>query len=295
MSGKGGTGKSAVGVGLARALARRGKRVLIVEIDAPRANLPIYFGKAITATPTPLAPRIEGCNIDFFAALTAYVQSVVPVKAIVGLILRNSVVRIFLTATPGARELVLLSRIWEFSLDPRWDHVIVDLPASGHTLALMRCPFLARRTFARGPLRNRADQIVERFVDPDVAALYFCALPGEMPINETIETRAMLVELGMPTVGGAFLNRYPDESWTPEERAMLEELAAEARGGFASPAVVAAAEAALETRQNQELAEEGLERLLGVFGAGHVGRLPVLPGTPSQVADAVSLIIAEWL
>ena len=267
--------------------------MLIVEIDAPRPNLPNYFGGEIDAQPRKLGRRIDGCNIDFFSALRSYVESVVPVKRVVGLILKNRVVRIFLTATPGARELVLLSRIWEFSWDPRWDHIIVDLPASGHALALMRCPFLAKNTFARGPLRKRADEIIERFVDPGVAGLYFCALPGEMPINETLETRDQLVELGMPSIGGVFLNQYPDESFTDDERALMGELST--RVDDVPVAVQAAVESAIETRRNQTVAEEGLAKLLDSFGEGYVGRLPVLPGTHSQVADAISLVISEWL
>lgn len=279
-------------MGLARALARRGKRVLIVEIDAPRPNLPNYFGGQIDAQPRKLGRRIDGCNIDFFSALRSYVESVVPVKRVVGLILKNRVVKIFLTATPGARELVLMSRLWEFSWDPRWDHIIVDLPASGHAMALMRCPTLAKRTFARGPLRKRADEIIDRFVDPSVAGLYFCALPGEMPINETLETRQQLVDLGMPQVGGVFLNQYPDESFSEEEQGLLDQVAAM---DGAPRSVGAAVESAIETRRNQVVAEEGVGKLLGAFGEGYVGRLPVLPGTHSQVADAISLIITEWL
>ena len=229
-----------------------------------------------------------------------------PAKRVVGLILRNRVVKIFLTATPGARELVLLSRVWEFSWDPRWDHIIVDLPASGHALALMRCPFLAKRTFARGPLRKRADEIIERFSDPDVAGLYFCALPGEMPINETLETRQILVGLGMPPVGGAFLNQFPDESFEHFDKDLLGELSAlfdvgegvGPNGTTQTPmptAVRAAVEAAMETRRNQTIAQDGLRRLRAVFGESLVGKLPVLPGTHSQVADAISLIITSWL
>lgn len=292
LSGKGGTGKTAISVGLARALARRGKRVLIVEIDAPRPNLPAYFGGDIGPSPRKLEKCIDGCNIDFFSALRAYVESVVPVKRVVGLILRNAVVKVFLTATPGARELVLLSRLWEFSWDPKWDHIIVDLPASGHALALMRTPSLARGTFSRGPLRKRADEIIARFEDPSVAGMYFCALPGEMPINETIETRQHIQDLGMPPIGGVFLNRFPDESFSDEEQQVLEALS---QRDDAPRVARASIEAAVETSRNQGIAEDGQRRLLEAFGDGAVGTLPVLPGTHSQVADAISLIISRWL
>jgi arsenite/tail-anchored protein-transporting ATPase len=288
LTGKGGTGKTAISVGLARALARRGKRVLLLEVDAPRPAIPSYFGGQIGYEPIAFAPRIDGANLDFFSALRSYVESVVPAKRLVGLILRNKVVRVFLGSTPGARELVLLSRIWEHSLDPRWDHIVVDLPASGHAVALFRCPYLAARTFERGPLRGRADQIIERFSDPTVAAVLFAALPGEMPINETLETCEAVRQVGLPHIGGVLLNRFPDEEFRPIDEALIDELNAD-RG---SPGNVAlAVEAARVTRREQHVAEAGIARLKEQFG-DQTAALPVLPGTHSQVADALSLMLA---
>ena len=291
LTGKGGTGKTAISVGLARALARRGKRVLLLEVDAPRPSIPSYFGGEIGYQPVVFAPRIEGANLDFFSALRSYVESVVPVKRVVGLVLRNKVVRVFLGATPGARELVLLSRIWEHSLDPRWDHIVVDLPASGHALALFRCPFLAQRTFDRGPLRSRAEQIIERFSDSSVATVLFAALPGEMPINETLETCEAVRKIGLPHVGGVLLNRFPDENFLPIDEALIDELL----DGRESPGNIAqAVEAARVTRRDQHVAEDGLTRLTEQFGE-ETAALPVLPGTHSQVADALSLVLASMV
>lgn len=285
VTGKGGTGKTAVCVGLARALARRGRRVLLLEVDAPRPNLPSYFGGKSTYEPRVLAPRIEGSNLDFDNCLASYVESVVHVRRVVKLVLRNRVVKIFLTATPGARELVLLSRVWEYSHDPRWDHLVVDLPASGHAVALFRCPFLAKRTFARGPIRTRAEELIERFSDAEVCSLLFCALPGEMPINETLETRQLILDLGLPKVGGVLLNRFPDENFTALDRQLLDQLGDDTPAG-----VHRAAEAARVTRQDQRVAEEGLTRLSEVFGADDAITLPVLPGSHDQVAEAFSLV-----
>lgn len=288
VTGKGGTGKTALSVGLARAFARRGKRVLLLEVDAPRPNLPSYFGGKIGYDPIVFAPRIEGANIDFYSALRSYVESVVPVKRVVGLVLRNRVVKIFLGATPGARELVLLSRIWEHSLDPQWDHIVVDLPASGHAVALFRCPYLARRTFERGPLRRRADQIIERFSDPSVASLLFAALPGEMPINETLETCEAVRAVGLPEIGGVFLNRFPDEEFSELDERLLDGLA---QREDCPPMVAHAVEAARVIRREQHVATEGLARLRESFGDA-TAPLPVLPGTHAQVSDALSLLLA---
>ena len=108
VTGKGGTGKTSVCVGLARALARRGKRVLILEVDAPRPNLPSYFGGKSSYEPIVLAPRIEGANIDFFGALRSYVESVVPMRRVVGMVLESGRADLFDgdAGRAGARPLV---------------------------------------------------------------------------------------------------------------------------------------------------------------------------------------------
>ena len=304
VTGKGGTGKTSVAVGIARALARKGRRVLLCEVDAPRPMLPSYFGGQIGYEPARLATRIEGSNIDFFSALRSYVESVVRVRRVVGAILKNKVVKVFLTATPGARELVLLSRLLELSHEPRWDHIVVDLPASGHALALFRTPSLARRVFARGPLRRRADEIFERFSDPDVCRVVFCALPGEMPVNETLETRQKVVDIGLPAIGGVLLNHFPDEFLMGGDVELMEVLqerifgatdavASEVEAADVPPRVRAAVEAAGETRRLQGIAVHSLERLTEVFGERDTAVLPVMPGTHSQVADSISFLLSE--
>ncbi len=278
-------------MGLARTLARRGRRVLILEIDAPRPNLPSYFGGESKYQPRVLAPRIDGANLDFNNCLRSYVESVVPVKRVVGVVLRNKVVKIFLSATPGARELVLLSRIWEHSFDPRWDHIVVDLPASGHAVALFKCPSLAQKTFARGPIFKRAGAVLERFSDPRVCTLLFASLPGEMPINETIETRQQLLDLGLPPLGGFLLNRYPDEVFTDKDNELLDALVAL----DAPPMVARAAEAAWMVRREQGIASEGLARLYDEFGKDESFTLPIVPGTHDQVAESFSLVFGVFV
>jgi len=292
VTGKGGTGKTAICVALARALARRGKRVLILEVDAPRPNLPSYFGGQPSYQPIQLAPRIDGANLDFFSALRSYVESVVPAKRVVGLVLRNKVVKVFLGATPGARELVLLSRIWEHSLDPQWDHIFVDLPASGHAVALFRTPQLAIGTFERGPLRGRADQIRERFSDPSVARVIFAALPGEMPVNETIETRAQIERIGMPAIGGVLMNRFPSEAFSQLDQDLLDHvLTLPGAPGLVPDAV----ESARVVRREQHIAQAGFDQLVEVFGKDNSLKLPTLPGMHSQVADSLSLMLVEYV
>lgn len=262
-----------------------------MEIDSPRAALPAYFGQRIEREIVAVGRGIDAVNLDFMGCLESYVQSVVPVGRVVHLILSNKVVQTFLTATPGARELVLLSRLRELSLDPRWDHIVADLPASGHALALFRTPLLAQKTFAVGPLRRRADEILDHFRRPDLAGLLFVAIPGEMPINETLETAVEALRIGWPSLLGAVLNRTPDEHFGPEGREALARIAGRADR---PAAITEALEAAAELGQ-WEISSADAERRLSEAFAGRVAVMPEVAGGTAQVGDAMGLMVGALL
>ena len=76
-------------------------------------------------------------------ALEDWLADTVKSRTIVQMILSNRVAMIFLDATPGAREIVILAKI--ISLLEEWDQVIVDLPASGHALGILQAPKTAKK------------------------------------------------------------------------------------------------------------------------------------------------------
>ena len=67
-----------------------------------------------------------------------------------------------------------------------YDQVIVDLPASGHALGILRVPGTAMQLMRSGPIYERAKQILQVFSNPRAMVL-LCALPEEMVVNETVE------------------------------------------------------------------------------------------------------------
>ena len=71
----------------------------------------------------------------------------------------------FLEATPGLKELVILSRI--VKLTQEFDQVIVDMLASGHAISLMGVPNVAIDLMRSGPIRDRADQILRALESHD--------------------------------------------------------------------------------------------------------------------------------
>src|SRR5207248_3895292 len=95
--------------------------------------------------------------------------------------------------TPGMRELLSIGKVWELAqLNRRtrgaapYDLVIVDAPATGHGVGLLRTP----RTFAEiarvGPIAHQGRTIAETIADSEFTGVIAVATPEEMPVNETM-------------------------------------------------------------------------------------------------------------
>jgi arsenite/tail-anchored protein-transporting ATPase len=292
VTGKGGTGKSSLAAALGLLSASRGQRTVVVEVDSFRPALTELLGVEPGFQPVPAGPQLWVSNATWQASLEDWLERTVPASGIVKLILNNRVVQLFLDATPGARETVLLSRI--VSLLERYDRVVVDLPASGHALSLLRVPHLARRLMRSGPIRERSEEIVAALGAP-TTALLLVALPEEMVVTETCELhdqlRREVPELAVPLV---VLNRASRPTLEPAERTLLDRLAAVAPAeGPAHELVLAATwEAALEhdtLASVQRLKElEGLAVLqfprLGALGGFEGGAAKVV----RQMATALA-------
>jgi anion-transporting ArsA/GET3 family ATPase len=76
--------------------------------------------------------------------------------------------------------------------------VIMDAPATGHTLALMRAPHTYANVARVGPVGRQAGQIDAFLRDPSATGVLSVALPEEMPVNETVDLERRLGdELGI--------------------------------------------------------------------------------------------------
>jgi anion-transporting ArsA/GET3 family ATPase len=85
---------------------------------------------------------------------------------------------------------------------PRYDVVIVDAPATGHGLDLLRVPKVIVDVAPPGLLRREAERAWTLFSDPKKSGVLIVTLPEELPTNETIELyRALRGELELPVCG----------------------------------------------------------------------------------------------
>lgn len=233
LTGKGGVGKSTVAAALAVEAARRGKRPLIVELGH-RASMQEIFGvDAIGHAPVALTGGVHALNLDHDEALFDYVAQTVKIRRLARAVTANPTLGRLFRAAPAVREVLTLDalRALERAVDgrgrPRWDPILVDLDATGHALMLLEMPQVLGRLLSGGPLRRLVDGAIDLFADPARTQLCLVTLPAEIPVQETLELRARLRELGVP-VGAVFVNQVPDPPLAAEHRALLPEVAARA-------------------------------------------------------------------
>jgi anion-transporting ArsA/GET3 family ATPase len=261
ITGKGGVGKSTVSLALGLLAARRGLRTIVAELASQDHAQQAFAQNGARFEEVQLAERLFTISIDPQSAMEEYLR----VKTgTVGQALGSSrVFGAFAMATPGMRELLSVGKAWELAqlerrtsgADP-YDLVIVDSPAAGHGLGILRTP----RTFAEiarvGPIANQGRRIAATIADHDFTAVVAVATPEEMPVNETLWLRDQLATERLRLDAVVVNARYP-ERFTPTERAKLT--AARSRAG--SPLADAALAAALSEQARAAAQAQQLRRL----------------------------------
>jgi len=282
VTGKGGTGKTTLSAALGRLSAERGRRTIVVEIDNFQPSLTAIFGRAPVYEPARVAPNLDVCNITWREALTEWLERTVPAQRLVKLILEHKTVQTFLDATPGARETMVLSRL--LTLTEQYDQVIVDMPASGHAVSVLRVPHVAVSLMPGGPVGKRASEVLRLFKS-GTTGLIIVALPEEMVVNETIELWEKLhhevPELPRPTV---VLNRAASPSLSDDERRLISRLGGLGLHGPAAELLLSGQwEADLEVATAEAITRLGAEVGAGLIVLPRLGSLGGFEGGPEKV------------
>jgi anion-transporting ArsA/GET3 family ATPase len=205
----------------------------------------------------PVADGVWAVNIQPEKALEEYGVLVLHSRALYKTLFDNRYVRAFLRAVPGMQEWAMLGKAWWHTTERRsdgsfkYDVVILDAPATGHGLDMLRVPKVILDVAPHGLLRRDAERAWSLFGDASTSAIVLVTAPEEMPTTETIELAHALGEMGLP-IGRVVVNGVLPPLFSREERAALEELRADAPRTKGDPAVLAARNRAARERVQAE-------------------------------------------
>src|SRR5918999_5439070 len=167
VTGKGGVGKTTVAAALGLAAAEAGRRTIVCEVAEQDRVSRAFRREGVTAeTEVQLADNLWAITIDPSRALQEWLAKQLGGGGPLRMLTRSHAFQYFVAAAPGAKELISIAKVWELAQLSRWDErnrtydlVVVDAPASGHGIAMLKTPRTYGEIARVGPIRRQAAKI----------------------------------------------------------------------------------------------------------------------------------------
>jgi anion-transporting ArsA/GET3 family ATPase len=227
VAGKGGVGKTTMVAALAHMAAQAGLSVLVIELEG-RAGVATAFGSDEPLDYAGSVLRAAGAEVDgeeddsrAIPKGTVRARTITPDDALLEYLadhgmrriskrlLSSGIIDIVAGAIPGIRDILVLGKVKQIERSGIADLVLVDAPATGHTMTFLSSAGGLLDAARGGPIRTQAADVVALLSDPVRCQVALVTLPEEMPVNEAIEAAYQLedkvgVALGPVIVNGCY-------------------------------------------------------------------------------------------
>ena len=230
VAGKGGVGKTTMVAALAHLAAQAGLSVLVVELEG-RPGVATAFGQRASRWTTPARysrppgpTRSEDADGDDPRPSrpgTVRARTITPDDALLeyladhGLrrvskrLMSSGIIDLVAGSIPGIRDILVLGKVKQIERSGIADLVLVDAPATGHTMTFLSSAGGLLDAARSGPIRAQAADVVALLSDPARCQVALVTLPEEMPVNEAIEAAYQLedkvgIALGPVIVNGCY-------------------------------------------------------------------------------------------
>jgi anion-transporting ArsA/GET3 family ATPase len=263
--GKGGVGRTTVAAAMALAASQAGSRTLLASTGT-RSRLSHMVGPPPVGTSnTEISEHLDAVALEPWASIEEYTLMMLKLRSLQRIVFGNRFMKNFVTGIPGIYEWAILGKSTYHVLERhngrrRYDRIVLDAPATGHGLAVLRVPELIRAAVSSGPVLRDANERWSLMTDADVTRIVLVTLAEEIVVTETLQLRDELDrELGL-SVGLVVVNKVIPPLFTErEEEIVLERV----RAGGAGPKLRAAA---LRIHRSR-IQRNQIRRLRGGIGA----------------------------
>jgi anion-transporting ArsA/GET3 family ATPase len=224
VTGKGGVGKTSVSAALAMLAASRGKRVLVVQVDAEGGLPAVLESGPIAYDPIEVSPNLWAMSVDTEEALREYIkrQLRLPIITRLGPLARSF--DFVANAAPGVKELLVIGKImWEIR-EKSYDLVVVDSSASGHVVSQLSAPNAVNELVQVGRIQDQTQWMIDLLADPEITGAVIVTTPEEMPVTEAIELLGRLESETDVAVAAIVVNKVLPELFGRGEQEVFDAL-----------------------------------------------------------------------
>ncbi len=275
VTGKGGVGKTTIAASLALLAAEKKGSAIFVEFGDGQSGKRALLGSR---------HRVEHVVITPEEALHRGATPLFGSSIVAKLAMGNFAMKPLLRAAPAVRELAMLESVRQLAAERPGTRIVVDLPATGHSVAWLRVPRQGKALLGSGPLFELCERLAKDLLVPEKSSLVVVTLPEALVLEETLELcDAIERDVGMQ-VDRIVINRVP----VAVEQLALDDVRVAARSAGPHATAYTALLTVLEARA------AATNNALAALAAIH-HRADLLWRIPLSPVDPKASDVAGWL